>query len=426
MNIFPQGLFGHPLEIQISQKQFCFFLFSWLKENNDMSLEKTINILDYSLSSLWRHKGKNLSVILVFASVIFLVASFQLTTQALIKMADTTLKNSPEIIIQKMSAGRQESIPLAYMSKLSEIFGIQRLVPRIWGYYFDEISGANYTVLAIDPELLPEPEKINDVFTDGHFPTAGEAAMGSGVSEAMGLAGRQVFSLHRNDLSRKSFRLSGVFDSVTDMLTSDTLLMPLEDGRDLFGISSHKVTDLCVYVTNKAEINTIAQKISALLPDTRVVTLPQMRKTYKMVFSWRSGFASICLLTALTAFIIFAWDKASGLSPEDKKEIAILKILGWQTGDILSMRFWEGLLVSSFAFMLGYSLAFIHVGFFSASLFRPILVGWSVIAPNLRLSPDVVLGDLILILCLTVIPYLAATVIPAWKSSIIPPDAAMH
>ena len=38
-------------------------------------IEKQINILDYSLSSLWRKKLKNLSVILVFTAVIFLVAS---------------------------------------------------------------------------------------------------------------------------------------------------------------------------------------------------------------------------------------------------------------------------------------------------------------------------------------------------------------
>ena len=50
-------------------------------------LTKHLNILDYTLSSLWRRRMKNVSVLVVFAGVIFLVASFQLVTQALTETA---------------------------------------------------------------------------------------------------------------------------------------------------------------------------------------------------------------------------------------------------------------------------------------------------------------------------------------------------
>jgi hypothetical protein len=46
-------------------------------------LEKQINILDFSLSSLWRRKLKNIGIMLVFSAVIFLLASFQMLTGAL-------------------------------------------------------------------------------------------------------------------------------------------------------------------------------------------------------------------------------------------------------------------------------------------------------------------------------------------------------
>ena len=49
---------------------------------------------------------------------------------------------------------------------------------------------------------------------------------------------------------------------------------------------------------------------------------------------------------ALFAFIILAWDKATGLSAEEKREIGILKAVGWETSDILLMKFWEGAAVS--------------------------------------------------------------------------------
>ena len=89
------------------------------------NLEKQLNILEYALSSLWRHRLKSLSVLLVFGAVIFLLASFQMVTQALSDKAKQVLVHTPEITLQKMSAGRQESIPLAYGEQLAGIFGIQ-------------------------------------------------------------------------------------------------------------------------------------------------------------------------------------------------------------------------------------------------------------------------------------------------------------
>lgn len=393
------------------------------------SLERQLNILDYALSSLWRRRLKNLSVMLVFAAVIFLLASFQMTTTALNQASSSTLALAPEITVQRMSAGRQASIPLAYEKKLKAIFGIRKIVPRIWGYHFDDVNGANYTVMGLDPAAMPSGEKLGLALSRGRFAGAGQkgtAVVGQGVVQAMNLVGRQHFSLFRPDLTLKPFAISGLFASGTDLLTDDLIVTTMADARDLFEIPAGLVTDFCVYVANPAEIQTIAGKIAKRLPDTRVLTRPQIQKTYQVVFGWRSGLGSICLLTALAAFSIFAWDKASGLSPEERREISILKILGWETADVLAVRFWEGLLVSALAFAVGCTLAWIHVVDFGAALFRPVMVGWSVIFPFLHLVPDLALADFLLIFAFTVLPYLAATIIPAWRAATVPADSAIR
>ncbi len=347
-------------------------------------LEKQFNILDFSLSSLWRRKMKNLGIMLVFALVIFLLGSFQMLTGALSNSAEAVLGNTPEITIQKMSAGRQEAIPLAYIEKLRSIYGIRAIIPRVWGYYFDESNLANFTILALESDSMPSGDRLNLTLAHGHFPQKtepGTVVIGRSIQDILGLGERRVFSLFRPDLSLKSFNVTGLFSQKTDLLTNDLIVMNLFDARDLFGIPASLATDLCVYVANPTEIETIAKKIAVLLPDTRVLTKTQIQKTYQVVFSWRSGFASICLLTALVAFAILAWDKASGLSPEEKREIGILKILGWETGDILAIRFWESILVSALAFIIGCTAAYLHVAFFDASLLKPVMVGWSVIHP---------------------------------------------
>lgn len=392
-------------------------------------IEKQLNLLDYSLSSLWRRKMKNGSVMLIFAAVIFLVASFQMLTGSLVSTADRILADAPEITIQRMSAGRQESIPLSYKDRLAGIFGIRKIVPRIWGYQFDEANGANYTIIGLDPGEMPMGNKLDLTLAEGEYPSAdnkGDVVIGYEALSMMKLGERRVFSLFRPDLSLKSFRISGVFSRDVDVVAADVIAMGLQDSRDLFGLAPDMVTDLCVYVANPAEIDTIARKIAAALPDTRVLTKPQIRKTYQVVFGWRSGFASVCLLAALASFVILSWDKASGLSPEERREIGILKILGWETTDILAVRFWEGFLVSVLAFIIGCTSAYVHVTYFEAALFRPVLLGWSVLRPTLYLLPSITYGDLLLILCLVVGPYLAATVIPAWRCASVPPDSAIR
>ena len=151
------------------------------------AIEKQFNLLDYSLSSLWRRKIKNSTVVMVFSAVIFLVASFQMVTGALVQTASDVLSYSPEITVQKMSAGRQESIPMEYGKRLSGIFGIRKIVPRIWGYQFDATNGANYTIMGVDTTKMPFGSKMDLALSEGEFPD-------SSAKESVVL-GRPVFEM---------------------------------------------------------------------------------------------------------------------------------------------------------------------------------------------------------------------------------------
>jgi len=395
---------------------------------NAHSLGRFLNILDYGLLSLKRKKIKNISIFLVFALVVFLFGSFQLVTGALTEIAQNVLTTGPDITVQQLSAGRQVSIATSSQEKLKNIFGIKKIDKRIWGYYFDESNGANYTVMGADRPLQEYPGDQPLQVSEGRLPkynTPGEVVVSEDIRSALQLHDRSFFSLFRPDLSLASFKTVGVLDPSSDILTSDLILMSLADARDLFAISSDKVTDLLVYVANPNETETIAGKINDRLPGVRVLTKAQILKTYRVIFSWRSGLGAICLLTSLVAFTVLAWDKASGLSQEEMREVGILKILGWQTQDLLLLRFIESSTVSLLAFLTGYFLAWMHVVFFDGALFRPILLGWSVLRPTFELVPPFVLSDMLLIFSISVIPYLCATAIPAWRTAVVRADSVV-
>ncbi len=391
---------------------------------------RILNILDYALAYLARNLGKNCSIFLLFTLVIFLFASFQLMTGSLSRLAAEVLVAAPDITVQQMSAGRQVPIAVTAKERVGKILGVSKVEERIWGYYFDEKNGANYTVIGLPPGALEGGDDGSrwPGGAEGRLlepRDRGKAVVSRDIRQELGLGDRRHFSLFRPDLTMASFEAVGTFAEELDLLTADVILMTLADARDLFAVEMGYVTDLLVGVANPVEIDTVAGKIAAMLPGVRVITKKQIGKTYEVVFSWRSGLGAICLLTALAAFAIFAWDRASGLSREEVREVGILKVLGWQTEDIILLRFCESGVISLLAFLTGYLLAWLHVAVFQGSVLRPILLGWSVLRPGGSLRPEFAFGDFLLVFAISVLPYLCATAVPAWRAAVVRADSVI-
>ena len=76
------------------------------------AIEKQRHILDFTLSSLWRRKGKNISLVVVYTFVIFLLASVLFFADAIKKEAALILQDAPEMMVQRLVAGRQDLIPI--------------------------------------------------------------------------------------------------------------------------------------------------------------------------------------------------------------------------------------------------------------------------------------------------------------------------
>ena len=375
-----------------------------------LRIEKQKHIIDFTISSLLRRKGKNFALIAAYTWIVFLLASVLFITHSIRTEASLVLKDAPEIIVQRLVAGRQESIPAEYAKEIEKITGVRSVKGRLWGYYYDPTNSANYT-LVVNEELLNEDESI---------------IIGEGVSRNILGEGFGTMPFVGYDGSYFFFKIKDTLSAESSLVSSDLILISQNDFRKLFGISHDVVTDIVVEVRNPREFETIALKIKELLPDTRPVLRDEILRTYDTLFDWRGGLIIIILLGSVMAFIIFAWDKATGLSAEEKKEIGILKALGWETSDVLMIKFWEGAAVSLISFLTGVLLAYVHVFFTGSSLFEPVLKGWSVLYPDFKLTPYINSYQLWSLFFLTVVPYTVATIIPSWRAAIIDPDSVMR
>jgi ABC-type lipoprotein release transport system permease subunit len=373
-------------------------------------IERQKNVIDFTLSSLFRRKGKNAALILVYTLVVFMAASVVFFTHSIREEASIVLKGSPEMVVQRMVAGRHELIPMSYADRIKEIRGVSGVRGRLWGYYYDPVIGANYTL------IVPEEGQ----------PNRGEIVIGQGISRTrLAFVGDTLeFRTHEGALI--NLEIKEVISSESELVSSDLLLVSEDDFRGLFGTPQNVATDLTLKIRNPRELNTIASKISEILPDTRQILKDEILRTYDAVFNWRGGMMIVILLGVLLAFIIFAWDKASGLSAEERKEIGILKAIGWETSDVILMKFWEGMVVSLSSFLTGTLLAYGHVFFTSSALFEPALKGWAILYPQFKLTPFIDASQLSALFFLTVVPYTVATIIPSWRAATVDPDSVMR
>jgi lipoprotein-releasing system permease protein len=384
-------------------------------------MQRHRKILEYALSSLWRRKYKNLSLIAVFSFVIAVLSSVLFLTHSLQTEAMDILVEAPELIVQKVAGGRHDLIPIEYIKLIKMIPGIGKVIPRYWGYYYDSLTGGNYTLIGVDRQI----EGLTLI--EGDMPLeAGECAIGRGVAAARMTGIGEDLVLTDGQGAFSMFTVTGVFSADSNLLTNDLVVLFHEDIVKLFNMPADKATDIVVEVFNETETPVVARTIQRLLPDTRPIMKSEIVRTYNTVFNWRSGMVLTMFLGALVAFCILAWDKATGLSAEERQEIGILKAIGWETANILELKFWEGAVISLTAYLTGFILAYLHVFYFGGSFLAPALKGWSVIFPPFKLTPYVNMQQIFIILFLTVLPYVASTIIPSWKAAITDPDVVMR
>jgi ABC-type lipoprotein release transport system permease subunit len=371
-------------------------------------------LIDYTLSAMARQRAKNLGLLLIYTTLIFVLASVILLGSALRREAAQVFQGAPDVVAQGLLMGRHDLSHSDDVDKLLTLRGAQRVEGRLWGYLYDTSTAANYTL------QVPSSHEPTYAVQDG------EAIIGEGVARLRKVTvGRQIYLVSAAG-PFLNLRVKAILPQASAMVSSDLVLVSGSDFRRFFQLGDDAYTDIAVHVRNPKEIGKIAEKVGIALRQHRVITKGDVLRTYEAVFSWREGMLLALFSAAVLAFGILAFDKASGLTAQERRDIGILKAIGWDTGDIVRMKLWEATLISLTAFLAGFVLAYVHVFFFSAPLLEAVLKGWSVLYPRVLLTPAIDGLQIATLAMLTVLPYLAAIVVPVWRSAAADPDAAMR
>ncbi|MCK9473119.1 FtsX-like permease family protein [Sulfurimonas sp.] len=386
-----------------------------------------IYIVEYAINSLLRQKYKTFFIASILTLLVFLLSSLFFITNSIKYELQATVESLPEITVQKIKAGRHYDIDESVADKILQITGVQSVVARVWGYYYFENAGVNFSIVGINEYEEQYKNSLQKVAKKLNFDNNASMIVGEGVKKIMDdNYYKEYFNFIKPDGTLKKITIGGVFKADTELESNDVIVMSKELVREIFDIDAKKATDIVVKVANHNEIATIASKIKLMYPDSRVITKDDLKISYQNIFDYKSGIFLALFVVSIFTFFIIIYDKTSGLSSEQKREIGILKAIGWRVDDVLKEKFYEGFIVSIFSYVIGiiFALAFVYI--LNAPLLQNIFTGYSQLKTSFTLPFVLDMQTLALIFFLSVPIYIAATIIPSWRSATLEADEVIR
>ncbi len=198
--------------------------------------------------------------------------------------------------------------------------------------------------------------------------------------------------------------------------------MDIELARTILGVAPDKATDIILTVPNPMEQDNIKFKLLGLDFDTRIITKASLEKAYENLFNYKGGIFLLLFLITLVTFMLILFQRYSMVGSAERREIALLRAVGWSIKDVIRLKLSESLTVALLAFGIGVIAAYLYVFLFQAPLLRAIFLGFGNLPSEVRFTPVIDIGMLVSLFLFFIVPFLSAILIPVWKIAVT--DAA--
>jgi ABC-type lipoprotein release transport system permease subunit len=398
-----------------------------MKDVDSSASPRWVGLTAFALRAIWRRRAKSVALGVGLMLAVALVAAVLFLADALLAESDRARAAMPDVTVQRLVGGRPTVLSEADLAKLGGIPSVHSVTPRVWGYLFVPALQGNVTVVGVGP--------AEDVLSVAHGSLAAgrdiergrhEMVAGAGLARFLGLALDDQLGLPSANPDAPPLKLVGTFASAVELYTSDVVLCDADDARALLGMGGGQATDFAIAVVNPNETHVIARTVLARLPGTRVIERDLLGRVYRLAYGRRAGLVLAATFPAILALFVLGWDRASGVGPDEVREIAIQKAVGFSTQDVLWCKFGESLLLGLLATAAGLALAYAWVFWLGAPGLRGAIAGWSVLYPEGPITPMVDGGQLLSLTLSVVAPFVALSIVPAWRAATRDPMTAMR
>ncbi len=377
----------------------------------------------------FKARKKHAGVIAISLVILFLLSAVLFISSSIRYSLEQTLAAQPDFVVQRVQGGERVNVPSEWMDRILDIYGIEKVTARVYGRYFFKEKQESALIVGVD--FMDEQshaglEKLIGDMNLSQFLDGDKMLVGEGVANYLKA---HFYTEHYSFLTPKGeykkVSLFMVLPRASNLSSNDMIIVPQELAREILGLEEEELTDIALNVPNEDEWSNVADKISAFYYDLRLVTKQDMRKAYENLYNYKGGFFLILFLIALATFVLILYQRFSMVYSSERRQIGLLRALGWSISDVLRLKFYETLIVIFIAFILGVVLAYVYVFILGAPLLREVFLGGANLQNHLQLVPVVDFGVLSTIFLIYAVPFIAAVLIPVWRIAVTDPKEAM-
>ena len=363
-----------------------------------------------------------------FFLIVFLVASVLFLASSLRYSELIGVENEYEILIQNQKGGQKAPIEDFKIDEALRIKGITQAIPRIYGeYYFDQ-ANRSFEVVGVD-FFAPNFQKYLDTLSDTKIALSNENVVfiGKGLQKEL-----ETFE-YREDLTLYSysgdpvkFQIVVIDDSAFEHYFAGMLVCDATMAREILGLEPFVYSDFYLDVPNSSEVPNIITHLKTLFPHAHITTKEERKEAIYNSYYYKGGVFLSLFLFAIVAYMILLYQKTILSIASEKKEIGVLRALGYTISDTIRLKIVQNLTIALGGFASGIVIAYLFVFVFQAPLLRGIFLGDVATIMVGDFVPMVEFSQLVILFLLTVVPYMASVLYPTWKIATIDPNEVIR
>ena len=378
---------------------------------------------------LIKHQSKHLAIFIISIFIVFLISSVLFIKNSLQKEIFSTLENQSDFIIQQTNGSKIVNTPVSWIDDFSSINGVKNTQQRVYGQYYFLPENVYFTIVGIDLFEENTNKKLNELLKSldiSNFLENDSMIIGDGIKKIFDkyhYFDSYDFKLSNNDL--KTIKIFNSLPKDLNLVANDLIIMDINLAKEILNINENESTDIVLNVPNNLERQNVKEQLFLEHSNLRILQKDELKKEYENMFNYKGGIFLILFIVVLFTFILILYQRYSMISSTDKKEIGILKAVGWSIKDIIKLKIMENFIVGFMAYIIGVVFSYIFVFILNAPILKHIFIGFSNMQNDFIFNPNIEINSLITLFLFFMIPFLSAILIPVWKVAVLDSTKSM-
>ena len=354
------------------------------------------NFINYAVILLFKDKKDHLFSFCLFALIIFVLSSVLFISGSIQHDLISLVKDRSSIVVSAFRAGKRDLMHPGYIYDISKIDGVADVRGVVDGEYYFVQKRVWFHLY--EDDSLKEDEMI----------------VGEGVKAAMN---ELYYDESFNFLTEQrmiSVKILKTMPKQSALISNNAIFLHPNTLRAILNLKDEEYTKLYVDVPNSEEISQVALKIENLYPNSFALSIEDEVAKVRHLYYYKGGIFMSIYVSVMLIFFVLLKNQISLAYGSKKREIAILRSIGFSIKEIIFLKFIQNFIVSVSAFLLGVMLAYIFVFVFNAPFLKGIFLGDELLNFT-NFTPILEFDKLFLIFVFGVIPFLAFVLIPSWR-----------